>query len=81
MGALACTSHSVALVNVQLQNIKTNLFQSKLSNGFQCLYVPVKERERACYHVHFLFLIISYMKPLAVVYNIIKCFYEIYTMP
>lgn len=59
MGALACISHSVTLVNVQLQNIKTNLFHSKLSNGFQCLYVPVKERERACYYMHFLFLIIS----------------------
>ena len=59
MGALACISHSVTLVNVQLQNIKTNLFHSKLSNGFQCFYVPVKERERACYHMHFLFLIIS----------------------
>ena len=59
MGALACISHSVTLVNVQLQNIKTNLFHSKLSNGFQCLYVPVKERERATYYMHFLFLTIS----------------------
>ena len=59
MGALACINHSVTLVNVQLQNIKTNLFHSKLSNGFQCLYVPVKERERACCCMNFLFLIIS----------------------
>lgn len=59
MGVLACISHSVTLVNVQLQNIKTNLFHSKLSNGIQCLYVPVKERERACHYMHFLFLIIS----------------------
>ena len=59
MGALDCISHSVTLVNVQLQNIKTNLFHSKLSNGFQCLYVPVKERERATYYMHFLFLTIS----------------------
>ena len=59
MGALACISHSVTLVNVHLQNIKTNLFHSKLSNGLQCLYVPVKERERACCCMNFLFLIIS----------------------
>ena len=51
-------SHSVTPVHVQVQNIKTNLFQSKLSNGFQCLYVPVKGRKRACYYMHFLFLII-----------------------
>lgn len=51
-------NHSVTPVDVQAQNTRTNLFQSKLSNGFQCLYVPVKGRERACYYMHFLLLII-----------------------